>query len=188
MKLKLLALALGMAALSSLLHAKDAKALFSKEKSETSQLTFFSASDTSPITLEGGGPFTPLTFTQFQFSNGKGITPDLTGSIFLLKPGTYYITFSGTFEVTQPISADDGIGASYNVAFQLGENSPIFINTDGGENSASGFNSFNMSSVSKVIQVTAPTTFSIVAQDITVLDPNTAVTVTTRSITIERFE
>src|SRR5437016_13078230 len=114
MKLKLLALALGVAALSSSLVAKDAKALIKKgkheksekskkkheksESSETRTYDFFGASDTSPITLVGPGD-PVLTFTQFQFHHGKGITPNSTGSVFTLDPGTYYVTFTGTFEV-----------------------------------------------------------------------------------------
>jgi len=196
MKLKLLGLglgmALGMAAVSSSLVAKDAKvlspkktkiALIKKEKSETSQLTFFGASDLSPIALPGAGPFIPLTFTEFQFFQGKGIVPDSTGSVFTLTPGTYYIAFTGTFEVTEPTSGD--VGASFDIGLQLGANPPIFVNTDSGENNASGFDSFNTSCISKVIQVTTPTTLSIVASDIT---GGTEVTVTTRSITIEKFE
>jgi len=193
MKLKLIALALGVAALSSSLHAKDAKvlspkktkkALIKKEKSESSHLTFFGASDVSPITLTGGGPFTPLTFTQFQFSHGKGIIPDSTGSVFTLTPGIYSVTFSGTFQVTQPTVSD--VGVNYDIALQLGANPPIFVNTDSGRNQSSGFNAFDLSVISKVIQVTSPTTLSIVASDTSAA--STAVTVTTRSIIIEKFE
>jgi hypothetical protein len=195
MKLKLLALALSLIALSGTsVVAKDAKVLSpkkakkvlsSKEKSEElSHLTFFGASDELPITLTGGSGFTPLTFTQHQHSQGKGIKPNAAGNQFLLNPGTYYVAFTGTFQVTLPATGDFGV--NYDIALQLGANPPIFVNTGSQQNASSNFDSIGVNSISKVFQVITPTTLSIVARDTTT--PNTAVNVTTRSIAIERFE
>jgi len=181
MKSKLLAFALCMTALSSAnieakIAAKNAKPFqISKEKSA---ITFFGAEDTSEIDLVGPtSAFTQLTFTQDQFSFGKGITPNLASSEFLLEKGTYYISFTGTFQ----LSGSSATAAYYDIALQLGPNF-IFVNTDSVNFTVD--NPFSVSSLYKVIEVKKPTNLSIVARCTSTGD---TVLLTTRSISIEKF-
>jgi hypothetical protein len=177
MKFKFLAFAVCIAALSTVgIEAKDifskkANNLLSKDKSS---IIFFGAEDTSLITLVGTttSAYTPLTFTQDQLSNG--ITTDVTSSQFLLKEGTYKISFAGTFQSGFPPSF-------YNIALQVGSHI-IFINTDSLE--FFPFDSFGISTIYKVIEVDKATTLSIVARNTT---PGATVALTTRSITIQKL-
>jgi hypothetical protein len=191
MKFKFLALtmcALTLACAS--IHAKNTRVLTPKKakkamllSKEKSGLQFFGASDGSTITLASPTTaWTPLTFTKHKHFHGDSIKPNAAGDTFLLETGTYYVTFTGTFSgaITQN-GQDEGV--FYNVALQLGPN-VIFINTDSQE--PNGFESACISTISKVIQVTSPTNLSIVAMDTN--SDITTVNVTTRSISIERFE
>lgn len=185
MKFKFLAIGLSMLALSSAhieaKRAKDAslqnpKILLSKDKAK---IAFLGAEDTSSITLPTS--YIRLPFTQDQLSHGKSITPDITGSQFLLQKGSYKISFTGTFQNT---TGEDQY-VYYTIALQVGPNI-IFVNTDNQEDF--GGDDFNISSLYKVIEVDKPTYLSVLAKNSTPSSfPSATVAVTTRSIVIQKL-